>query len=57
MENIQVFHYDGFSTIPNRGNPAGVVLQADRWKSSCESDETKPEQNGYLYKRYCRVCR
>lgn len=29
MEDIQVFHYDAFTSIPNRGNPAGVVLKAD----------------------------
>lgn len=29
MEDIEVFHYDAFTSIPNRGNPAGVVLQAD----------------------------
>lgn len=26
---IKVFHYDAFSTIPNMGNPAGVVLHGE----------------------------
>ncbi|MEK5031020.1 PhzF family phenazine biosynthesis protein [Paenibacillus sp. FSL R7-0302] len=26
MQNIKVYHYDAFSSIPNKGNPAGVVL-------------------------------
>lgn len=29
MRSINVYHYDAFSTEPNKGNPAGVVLQAD----------------------------
>jgi PhzF family phenazine biosynthesis protein len=29
MTKIAVFHYDAFSTIPGKGNPAGVVLNAD----------------------------
>ncbi|GAX90195.1 isomerase [Effusibacillus lacus] len=29
MNKIKVHHYDAFSTIPNMGNPAGVVLDAD----------------------------
>ncbi|WP_169081514.1 PhzF family phenazine biosynthesis protein [Paenibacillus sp. PL91] len=29
MKDIQVFHYDAFATIPNQGNPAGVVLEAN----------------------------
>ncbi|WP_270168148.1 PhzF family phenazine biosynthesis protein [Paenibacillus sp. SYP-B4298] len=26
MPNVTVYHYDAFSSIPNKGNPAGVVL-------------------------------
>lgn len=26
---MQIYHYDAFSVIPNKGNPAGVALQAD----------------------------
>lgn len=26
---VKVFHYDAFSTIPNMGNPAGVVLHGE----------------------------
>ncbi|MNW44061.1 putative isomerase YddE [compost metagenome] len=29
MNRITVYHYDAFSTKPNYGNPAGVVLHAD----------------------------
>ncbi len=29
MRKIKVYHYDAFSTAPNKGNPAGVVLEAD----------------------------
>jgi len=29
MSEITVYHYDAFSTVPGKGNPAGVVLHAD----------------------------
>jgi PhzF family phenazine biosynthesis protein len=29
MKDLQVLHYDAFTTIPNQGNPAGVMLQAE----------------------------
>ncbi|NIK79675.1 PhzF family phenazine biosynthesis protein [Paenibacillus castaneae] len=29
MNKIKVYHYDAFSTIPNKGNPAGVVLDGE----------------------------
>lgn len=29
MKMVRVFHYDAFSSKPNKGNPAGVVLDAD----------------------------
>lgn len=29
MRNDKVLHYDAFASIPNKGNPAGVVLGAD----------------------------
>lgn len=29
MKMVRVFHYDAFSIKPNKGNPAGVVLDAD----------------------------
>ncbi|MFJ7934930.1 PhzF family phenazine biosynthesis protein [Sporosarcina sp. NPDC096371] len=29
MESVKVYHYDAFSTEPNKGNPAGVVLDGD----------------------------
>ncbi|MDF2868507.1 MAG: hypothetical protein K0R05_82 [Anaerocolumna sp.] len=29
MKSIKVYHYDAFSTLPGKGNPAGVVLSAD----------------------------
>mgnify|MGYP000878504978 CR=1 FL=1 len=29
MEKIKVYHYDAFSKIPNKGNPAGVVLDSN----------------------------
>ena len=28
---VNVYHYDAFSTIPNQGNPAGVVLDGGHW--------------------------
>ncbi|MDD8001599.1 PhzF family phenazine biosynthesis isomerase [Bacillus cereus] len=30
MKTINVFHYDAFTNKPNMGNPAGIVLDADR---------------------------
>lgn len=29
MKPIKVYHYDAFSKEPNKGNPAGVVLNGD----------------------------
>lgn len=29
MSAVTVYHYDAFSTVPNKGNPAGVVVNAD----------------------------
>lgn len=29
MKKVRVYHYDAFSVISNKGNPAGVVLHAD----------------------------
>jgi len=29
MRKVTVLHYDAFSSVPNKGNPAGVVLHAD----------------------------
>ncbi|SHM45849.1 PhzF family phenazine biosynthesis protein [Gracilibacillus kekensis] len=29
MKSIKVYQYDAFSTIPNKGNPAGVVLDGE----------------------------
>lgn len=29
MQTRKVLHYDAFSSIPNKGNPAGIVLEAD----------------------------
>ena len=34
MPIITVHHYDAFSTMPNKGNPAGVVLNADEYHES-----------------------
>lgn len=34
MNNIKVLHYDAFSSYPNKGNPAGVVLEADHLSES-----------------------
>lgn len=34
MTGIKVLHYDAFSTIPGKGNPAGVVLDAEQWTES-----------------------
>lgn len=31
MKIITVHHYDAFSTIPNKGNPAGVVVEGDQY--------------------------
>ncbi len=30
MDFVKVYHYDAFSNIPNKGNPAGVVLNGDK---------------------------
>ncbi|PGZ94924.1 isomerase [Bacillus pseudomycoides] len=30
MNTVKVYHYDAFSNKPNKGNPAGVVLRADK---------------------------
>lgn len=29
MKNVTVFHYDAFTTTPNKGNAAGIVFDAD----------------------------
>ncbi|KAA0965232.1 PhzF family phenazine biosynthesis protein [Sporosarcina sp. ANT_H38] len=29
MKSVKVYHYDAFSTEPNKGNPAGVVLNGE----------------------------
>ncbi|WP_190238699.1 PhzF family phenazine biosynthesis protein, partial [Salipaludibacillus neizhouensis] len=29
MKSITVYHYDAFSKEPDKGNPAGVVLNGD----------------------------
>ncbi len=29
MRTVQVFHYDAFTTKPNKGNPAGIVLDGN----------------------------
>ncbi|OPH57672.1 isomerase [Paenibacillus ferrarius] len=29
MQTIRVYHYDAFSSVPNMGNPAGVVFQSE----------------------------
>lgn len=29
MKSMKVYHYDAFSKEPNKGNPAGVVLNGD----------------------------
>lgn len=30
VNRVKVYHYDAFSDKPNMGNPAGVVLHADK---------------------------
>ncbi|RDW20383.1 isomerase [Oceanobacillus arenosus] len=32
MKSVKVYHYDAFSKEPNKGNPAGVVLNGDELK-------------------------
>lgn len=34
MKKILVYHYDAFSTIPNKGNPAGVVISNEHLTDS-----------------------
>lgn len=34
VKTIKVYHYDAFSKEPNKGNPAGVVLNADKLTES-----------------------
>lgn len=31
IKMVTVYHYDAFSTIPNKGNPAGVVVEGDSY--------------------------
>ena len=31
MKKISVLHYDAFTEIPNKGNPAGVVLEGEKY--------------------------
>ena len=33
MKSVKVYHYDAFSTKPNKGNPAGVVLDGHETKA------------------------
>jgi len=35
MRNQKVLHYDAFSSVANKGNPAGVVLNADHLSDEC----------------------
>ncbi|MDT3958599.1 PhzF family phenazine biosynthesis isomerase [Staphylococcus kloosii] len=34
VESVQVYHYDAFSTEPHKGNPAGIVLDAEKLTDS-----------------------
>lgn len=34
MKSVKVFHYDAFSTKPNKGNPAGVVFEGHFFSKS-----------------------
>ena len=34
MKAVKVFHYDAFSTKPDKGNPAGVVFEGDLFSKS-----------------------
>ncbi|KSU81168.1 phenazine biosynthesis protein PhzF family [Fictibacillus enclensis] len=29
MKTVKVYHYEAFSKVPHKGNPAGVVLNGD----------------------------
>lgn len=29
LKNVEVYHYDAFTKVPGKGNPAGIVLSAD----------------------------
>ncbi len=34
MKTVTVHHYDAFSTIPHKGNPAGVVVEGDQFSEN-----------------------
>lgn len=42
---VTVYHYDAFSTIPNKGNPAGVVVEGDAY--SDDEMQAIAKQVGY----------
>ncbi|WP_083180270.1 PhzF family phenazine biosynthesis protein [Paenibacillus yonginensis] len=35
MKKQKVLHYDAFTSVANKGNPAGVVLNADHLSDEC----------------------
>ena len=34
MKTISVLHYDAFTEHPNQGNPAGIVLEGEKFNES-----------------------
>lgn len=38
MQTRRVLHFDSFSSLPNRGNPAGIVLDADDLSEAAMQD-------------------
>jgi len=41
MKPVTVFHYEAFSSVPHKGNPAGVVLEADHLEEGRMQDIAK----------------
>lgn len=55
MKTINVFHYDAFTNKPNKGNPAGIVLEADGLTE--EEMQIIAEKVGYNETTFCSFLR
>lgn len=52
MSSIPVYHYDAFTDTPHMGNPAGVILDADR----CTDEQMQAIAKQIGYNECCFVC-
>ncbi|MGE7913178.1 PhzF family phenazine biosynthesis protein [Lysinibacillus xylanilyticus] len=55
MKIVTVHHYDAFSTIPNKGNPAGVVVEGDQY-SEVEMQDIAKQVGFNFFQRVSNTC-